>query len=516
MVDQDSLQSNLLKAIIHALGSNQSNTWERVKDYLRTDAISTIDCRTCGSEIITKIRTNNIIDDECRDLIYLCSDHDNGLVLLKNACKSAFPSKQRYNEFEILIRELAFQLDNQTAFGQSMLDSFAQINDELAWIDFPDNVVTDLQLRHTLCSMTRPGEPFADDIIALQYLTGGQVLDHRFVLKQLLKDRPSSVIVECQKLLKNFQHCENRPDTTKYLYIIVEKIKEKKSLYQFKAELIEQGTTIPSGFYFERETDGSWPMGTMADLSIYIGKWYDAAKKIATSKLVMEIFLPHELLVNYPDLEIEVPVDPSRSTWASHKLVFNGPYMLRSLERAHFAQKNQLGALRYKWQSLLQGDSVIHTVSKESQLDSSLLLARLNKYNVVGLMMLRNLPENTDARSALIWKVIDSGLPLFSWWHPEPTKDDDLKPSEDANDRWRFLDQCLELNGAEHDLNKDIPTPSHLLDTESAANKRFELACEEDCQSWIHRLMILNDHPERWPCSFLYEHELGGAAKPET
>jgi len=68
MVDQDSLQSNLLKAIIHALGSNQSNTWERVKDYLRTDAISTIDCRTCGSEIITKIRTNNIIDDECRDL----------------------------------------------------------------------------------------------------------------------------------------------------------------------------------------------------------------------------------------------------------------------------------------------------------------------------------------------------------------------------------------------------------------------------------------------------------------
>jgi hypothetical protein len=28
--------------------------------------------------------------------------------------------------------------------------------------------------------------------------------------------------------------------------------------------------------------------------------------------------------------------------------------------------------------------------------------------------------------------------------------------------------------------------------------------------------MILNDHPERWPCSFLYEHELGGAAKPET
>jgi hypothetical protein len=168
--------------------------------------------------------------------------------LLKNACKSAFPSKQRYNEFEILIRELAFQLDNQTAFGQSMLDSFAQINDELAWIDFPDNVVTDLQLRHTLCSMTRPGEPFADDIIALQYLTGGQVLDHRFVLKQLLKDRPSSVIVECQKLLKNFQHCENRPDTTKYLYIIVEKIKEKNRYISSRQSLLSKVQRYPQVF----------------------------------------------------------------------------------------------------------------------------------------------------------------------------------------------------------------------------------------------------------------------------
>lgn len=515
MADQDSLQFNLSKAIINGLGSNPSNTWDRVKDYLRTDTIFTIDSKICGSEIIIKLRTNNIIEDECRDLIYLCSDHDNGLVLLKNACKSVFPSKQRYSEFEILIKELAFQLDNQTAFSQSMLDSFAQINDELAWIDFPDNVVTDLQLRHTLYSMTRPGEPLADDTIALQYLTGGQVLDYRFVLKQLLKDRSSSVKAECQKLLNFFEHCENRPDTTKFLYIIVEKVEEEESLYQFKAELIEQGATIPSGFDFERETDGSWPIGAMADLPIYMGKWYDTAKKIATSKLSLELFLPHELLVNYPDLEIKVPVDPSRSTWASHKLVFNGPYMLRSLERAHFAQKNQLGALRYKWQSLLQGDSVIHTVSKESQLDTNRLHARLNKDKVVGLMMLRNLPEDEDARSALIWKIIDSGLPLFSWWHPEPIKDGDLKPSEDATDRWRFLDQCLELDGADHDLNKDIPTPSHLLDTESAASKRFELACEEDCQSWIHRLMLLNDHPDRWPCSFLYKHEQGGAAKPE-
>jgi hypothetical protein len=80
-----------------------------------------------------------------------------------------------------------------------------------------------------------------------------------------------------------------------------------------------------------------------------------------------------------------------------------------------------------------------------------------------------------------------------------------------VNSRRSYLGKCLEISPTQDGFVGDIAAPSHLHSMECAADKRLALASEEDCQSWIHRVMILHDHPDRWPQSILYEQEQGGA-----
>jgi hypothetical protein len=45
---------------------------------------------------------------------------------------------------------------------------------------------------------------------------------------------------------------------------------------------------------------------------------------------------------------------------------------------------------------------------------------------------------------------------------------------------------------------------------EIVAKRRHYLSGEEECRGWIPRLMLLIDHPERWPKAILYEQEISG------
>ena len=512
MGDKFVLHDTLCKAILAGLGVNRQTAWDQVKTLLSRISTPADNAKTSGQDIVDALITGSI-EQECSRTIDLCSEYDDGLVLLRNACDQTFRSHKAKRELASSLQEYAREFENQPYFSDFFASMASQSDIDLTWID-DINQASYAQARHVVEAMSRPGEPLADDEQVEQFLCIRESQDSMIALKKILENKNQSVVDEFQNRLKIPDTGDPHHESSQFLYIFVQQVEGSESLYRFKAELVEQGATIPLGFDPEREDNGAWPERSIADLSAYIFRWYEAANRRAVGRLSMEVFFPSKLLVGYHDFKIEIPESEPESSTKMLNLIFDCPYVLRSSDRALSAQKGELGPLRRKWQSLLRGSSVLHSLSDDSELDQGPFHSLLKQDYLAGILMLKNLPDDEGMRSRLIKKIIDSGTPLLVWYHDTP-KDDAMESSGKICDRLNYFDQCLDLNGVQRDARQRIMAPIHLCKTERAAHKRFDLATESNCKSWIHRVNIFHDHPDRWPQLILYEQQPGGELRSE-
>ena len=512
MGDGDTLNERLHEAILNGLGANDpADAWDKLKGRLRRDVYATDSEVVNGRDVVSAL-TAGSLENEIQQIIHLCSDIDNGFILLRNACKS-FRSSIYRKEAESILQAIAKQLPNQPAFRTDAAPIAPTIFVDMTWID-DINQASYAQARHVVEAMSRPGEPLADDEQVEQFLCIRESQDSMIALKKILENKNQSVVDEFRNRLKIPDPGDPHHESLQFLYIFVQQVEGSESLYRFKAELVEQGATIPLGFDPEREDNGAWPERSIADLSAYIFRWYEAANRRAVGRLSMEVFFPSKLLVGYHDFKIEIPESEPESSTKMLNLVFDCPYVLRSSDRALSAQKGELGPLWRKWQSLLRGSSVLHSLSDDSELDQGPFHSLLKQDYLAGILMLKNLPDDEGMRSRLIKKMIDSGTPLLVWYHDTP-KDGAMESSGEICDRLNYFDQCLDLNGVQRDARQRIKAPIHLCKTERAAHRRFDLATESNCKNWIHRVNIFHDHPDRWPQLILYEQQPGGELRSE-
>lgn len=517
MDDEINLHSCLRKTILNGLGLNRQTAWDQIKALLSQSTIPVDDGdETSGQDISNALITGSI-DEECIRMINTCSEYDNGLVLLRNVCCQVFRSQKAKKDFESSLRDYAQDCNRRKVSRQDFsgyIATMASPSDiDLTWID-EINQASYSQARHVVEAMSRPGEPLADDDQVEQFLCIRASQDSNSALKQLLESKNQSVVDEFRNRLKISALGDPQHESLQFLYIFVQQVEGSESLYRFKAELVEQGATIPLGFDLEREDNGAWPERSIADLPAYIFRWYEAANRRAVGKLSMEVFFPSKLLVGFHDFKIEIPESEPESSTKMLNLVFDCPYVLRSSDRALSAQKGELGPLRRKWQWLLRGSSVLHSLSDDTELDQDPFHSLLKQDYLAGILMLKNLPDDEGMRSRLIKKIIDSGTPMLVWYHDTP-KDDAMESSGEICERLNYFDQCLDLNGVQRDARQRIKAPIHLCKTERAAHRRFDLATELNCKSWIHRVNIFHDHPDRWPQLILYEQQPGGELRSE-
>ena len=509
--DGGTLNERLYQAILNGLGTDDPVVaWEKLKAVLRQDRYGTDIEMVNGKNVISALTTGSL-EKEIQQIINLCSDFDNGFVLLRNACKS-FRSLIYRKEAENILQIIAEQLPNQPAYRTHLMPIAPMVFVDLTWID-DLNQTSFKPARHVVEAMSRPAEPLALDDIARQFLYMLPHEDFKSALKQILGNKSQGVVDDFQRQLYNLGQANNQNDSIKYLLIFIEEVEVaeevRDSLFRYKAELVEQDSTIPLAFVSDRENNGAWPVGSIRDLPTYIVDWYDKANKCANDKLNMEVFFPNRLLAECHNFQIEIPKTESESNPETLNLIFDCPFVLRSSDRAVSAQKGELGPLKRKWHSLLRGDSVLHSLTDDSELDQDTFHALLKQDYLAGILILKNLPDDKGMRSRLIEKVIYSGTPLFVWYN-DSEYDGAIESSSQVGDRLKYFDQCLGLNGVERDDSKRIKAPISLCNTEHAARRRFNLATQTDYQSWIHRIHIFSDHPDRWPQLILYGDEPSG------
>jgi hypothetical protein len=511
MGEKTNLHAVLCTAILEGLGKDPQKRWDNVKSRLSQESTTVDDAKTSGRDIVVELTPGSVVD-EINRLIILCTDYDDGLFLLKNACDNIFPSHTCKKKLGSSIQIYAIGFDNQPYFKSLIASLASQNHIEFPWIDDLDQTSFE-PARRVVGAMSRPAEPLALDDKARQFLHMLPHEDFKSALKQILGNKSQGVIDEFRKQLYNLGQDNNQTESIKYLFIFIEEVEEREeareSLFRFKAELVEQGSTIPLAFVSERENNGAWPVGSIRDLPTYIANWYDKANKCANNKLNTEVFLPNKLLTECHNFQIEIAKTEDESKPKTLNLIFNCPFVLRSSDRAVSAQKGELGPLKRKWQSLLRGDSVLYFLIDDSELDQDTFHALLNHDYLAGILILKNLPDDKGMRSRLIKKLICSGTPLFAWYN-DSEKDDTIDSPSQVGDRLNYFDQCLGLNGVERDYSKRIKAPISLCNTEHAAHRRFNLATQTDCQSWIHRVNIFHDHPDRWPQLILYKDQPSG------
>ncbi len=121
MEEQGSLHDQLCDAILSGLGSYSRETeWNRFKEKLSGDSCPCDDETTFGQHIIDDLKPGPI-KDQVSQMISLCSDYDNGLLLLKRAFVR-FRSKQNRNNASEILCSIAVGLSNQTVLHSETAD----------------------------------------------------------------------------------------------------------------------------------------------------------------------------------------------------------------------------------------------------------------------------------------------------------------------------------------------------------------------------------------------------------
>jgi hypothetical protein len=206
------------------------------------------------------------------------------------------------------------------------------------------------------------------------------------------------------------------------------------------------------------------------------------------------------------------------------------PAVIRPLCRAERAGKKRASEdgthvdplFSEKWETLRCGNGVLHSVCHQQLVDLKYLRPRLSQQNLVGAIMLIDLPLDMGDREVVFGEVIDNGLAFFAWWKPSPEKGalTSVDSATLATTRLKYMADLFGLQGLSDvsaadlevpncDLD-DLQAPAHLHAMETFAEELRRRASRPR-QTWVHDLLLLVDHPERWPKLIIYEQELGGA-----
>jgi hypothetical protein len=509
MGNQEELNINLVELFFKLLGQrNPIDRLEKIKKSLRNLTTSSNGFTVQGENIFQELQSEGGAKDKCRDLIHTCLDFPNGLDILRMACKYNFTDPNIYKSFEECLLSYASFFDSQQEFLRDMKPPEADdLAVKLDWIELLDDYTALNQVKQVVFLLSKPGESLFSVVEVELILHSKSALEIRCFLRELLRNN-STVIDEFRSRLREPGKSEHHV----FLHILVEPDLDSglDTVYRFQAELYQDGVAWHNIFDKWRNPDGIWPSGSIdLDFPRLLGQWLDEANQISPCPIYIEIFLPHKLLVESPELKIELPLGDA---FIPLKLSFCGrPVALRSMDRARKAKSSPQGLLRNKWERIYMGSANLHPVIQSYQLTYGLLNSRLGRGDVAGVMMLLDLPLDPEQRSDLFWMIIHSGIPICAWWNCLRSDDlSGLPGADEMNSRLSYFIKCLEISTNQDVFVGDIPAPNHLHSMECAADKRLALASEDDCQSWIHRVMILHDHPDRWPQSILYEQEQGG------
>jgi hypothetical protein len=284
---------------------------------------------------------------------------------------------------------------------------------------------------------------------------------------------------------------------------------------------------VPVKLQEQRSNHGAYKTGTIDDFTKIVSPWINTAKRIYPN-LLLEIFLPDELLLVSTSIDIEI-ISGGKATkvplWSC-----GVPAVIRPLCRAEIAGKqiaSENGThvdplLSEKWETLRCGKGMLHTVCQQQLVDLKYLRPRLSHQDLVGAIMLIDLPLDMADREVVFREVIDNGLAFFAWWklNPEKRPLTAVGSATLATTRLNYVADLFGLQGLADvsaaqledpncDLD-DLQAPAHLHAMETVA-KELRLRASRPSQSWVHDLLLLVDHPERWPNLILYEQDLGGA-----
>ncbi|MFM7641944.1 MAG: hypothetical protein ACKO45_10400 [Cyanobium sp.] len=483
-------------------------------------------CGTAGKEIASHCDVASNLDEGVKKLFDKCQEVPKGLVCLRHVSYRYFRRPELKDKFFSLLSDYArlddsLLDDDKRELVQNRYSSDTDSHQGLAFVD--DYSLEELdKARKVFMLLSKSGKPFHGES-NLWPIPPTPAEEQRAFLKARLSSRPQAATEEFIQEMKRFR------DTSQvFLLVLVEKTRSGQSPYQFRHEIIEDedASREPAQLNEQRTDQGEYSTGTIDDFGRIVGRWIQAARQ-AYPKFCLEIFLPFDLLIASESLHVEIP-EGNRMTkvplWAS-----GTPTVIRPLCRAEKrAQKYDEPRQRSihslfsdKWSTLARGGGLMHSVCNQQQIKPLFLRPRLSSQNLVGAIMLIDLPLDLNDRLFLFTEVVDNGLPFFAWWRPRGDQPASLA-IDSANltaTRLRNLADLLEMTEIadlsdsqlahpELDLD-DFPAPSHLHAMESVGEKLISCAGRQGKQ-WVHDLWVIVDHPNRWPQLIFYEEQPGG------
>jgi hypothetical protein len=115
--DQCVLNKQLYDAILNGLGvADPVSVWQKLKKAIRRDRFVSVDDEVNGRDVLIGLMPGSL-DQEIQQLIDLCSDIDNGFVLLRESFKT-FPSTACRSNAETCLQAYAISLPNQQVCSQ--------------------------------------------------------------------------------------------------------------------------------------------------------------------------------------------------------------------------------------------------------------------------------------------------------------------------------------------------------------------------------------------------------------
>jgi hypothetical protein len=446
---------------------------------------------------------------------------------MQYVCAQYLSSFSKKNEFKLLFYDYAI-LDDRLSDDELKnltVRAFTISHNTPQALEFLDNYLpNDLKnAKKVLQNLAQPGEVYhvQSSSWPASFINMNNSAFKLFLKEVLSSGTPAAIEV--------FKHQINSGDgrSRPYLLVLVEQTGFIDKPYQFRHEIINEACSEPVKLQEQRSNHGAYQTGTMDDFTKIVSPWINTAKQIYPN-LLLEIFLPDELLLISSSIDIEI-ISGGNATkvplWSC-----GVPAVIRPLCRAEKAGKKIASESRTyvdplfseKWETLRCGNGVLHSVCHQQLVDLKYLRPRLSQQNLVGAIMLIDLPLDMGDREVVFREVIDNGLAFFAWWKPSHEKSalTSVDSATLATTRLKYIADLFGLQGLSDisaadledpncDLD-DLQAPAHLHAMETVAEELRRRASRPR-QTWVHDLLLLVDHPERWPNLILYEQELGGA-----
>ena len=480
-----------------------------------------------GNDIVKNYSEASSLKDGLSNLFEQCRIRPGGLVILWRVTARYICHPVQRVDFKRFIAEYASLDDRVSADDKKELFEFIDVSDASHPVDlvFLDNYSTEklAYAKKILLKLAQPGQAYhvQSSSWPASFMNMNNSAFKPFLKAVLSSGTPAAMEV--------FKHQINSVDgrSRPYLLVLVEQTGFTDKPYQFRHEIVNEACSEPVKLQEQRSTHGAYQTGTMDDFTKIVSPWINTAKRIYPN-LLLEIFLPDELLLISTGIDIEI-VSGGKATkvplWSC-----GVPAVIRPLCRAERAGKkiaSENGThvdplFSEKWETLRGGNGVLHSVCHQQLVDLKYLRPRLSQQNLVGAIMLIDLPLAMGDREVVFGEVIDNGLAFFAWWKPNPEEGTltSVDSATLATTRLKYMADLFGLHGLPEvsvayledpncDLD-DLQAPAHLHAMETVAEELRRRASRPR-QTWVHDLMLLVDHPERWPNLILYEQELGGA-----